>query len=290
MRPGPFGPKSVGGDDHQFQRDLYTLQCAGFCILPDFKAPAEIDRLAARAFEWQAEVNQFLERGGDLPYRAGWPLQNARALFAVDEIFQDLVQDPRILAYADGYLGDAELRDCHLLTNMPDPRNATRGRDAGVNYHRDKKWPDDEPVQPSYLHCFVLLTDMTRDNGGTLIVPGTHREREADYYFLETDPGRKVEGNWYKVYDRRYFPGAIQVEAKRGSLVLFDPTCIHAQGINVTEERRSVINATFHRRGLPGILNCRAIAEKSNRIPLKRELLLRLCDTPEASDTYGPFA
>jgi hypothetical protein len=273
----------------QVERDLYTLRNAGFAIIPKFLGEDMLRELQDKALAFESEVEAFAAAGGDVPYKAGWPLQNTRALFAVDPVFERLVLDTGIINYARGYLGDCRLRDCHVLVNSPDTRNAERGRDADVNWHRDKEWADGETIVPSYLHCFVLLTDMTRENGGTLIVPGTHREREPGYYFLKTDPGRKVDGNYYLVYPQRYFPAGIQVEAPRGSLVLFDPMAIHAQGINVSADRRVVVNATFHRASLKSMIDCRRIAEKGARYKLRPEFLSLLGSGEGLIDSYGPL-
>ena len=121
------------------------------------------------------------------------------------------------------------------------------------------------------------------------MVPGTHRRREPGYYFLHNDPGEIIESNAYLVYDRRYFPSAIQVEAKKGSLLLFDPMVIHTQAINVTQEPRQVLNLLFHQRGASGIMNCRAIAENHARVPIRDDLLTILGDGADLPDTYGPL-
>ncbi len=191
-------------------------------------------------------------------------------------------------AYLRAYLGDPVLRDSQFLANMPDPRNTARGRGGKVSYHRDKYWHD-ETIKPEYLWCFLLLSDMMPENSGTIVVPGTHRMREPGYYFLNNDPGENIESNAYLVYDRRYFPTAIQVEAKRGALLLFDPMIIHTQAINISSEPRRVLNMLFHQRGLSGIMNCRAIAEKHARVPVRDDLKAILEGGDSLPDTYGPL-
>lgn len=272
----------------QFDRDLYTLRSAGFAIIPEFISADMLAEIETHALSFEREVDHLAKSGVQIPYLAGWPLKNARCLFAVNRVFERLVLETDIINYASAYLGDCRLRDCHVLINSPDTRNAARGRDGEVNWHRDKEWPDGEEIRPSYLHCFILLTDMTADNGGTLVVPGTHKEREPAYYFLKTDPGREVDGNYYKVYAQRYFPAVAQVQAKRGALVLIDPMAIHAQGINVTDERRIVVNATFNRSGLRSLLDCRTIAENYGRYPLS-DRFMSILAAGAGPDAYGPL-
>jgi ectoine hydroxylase-related dioxygenase (phytanoyl-CoA dioxygenase family) len=273
----------------QFDRDLYTLRCAGFAVIPAVFDAGTLDRLKKSAEAFQAEVDAYDSAGGEVIYKAGWPLHNARALYAAAVEFQDLIMHPSVQAFARAYLEQPRLRDCSFLTNMPDTRNIARGTAAPVNYHRDKLWLPDEMIRPNYLHCFVLLTDFTRENGATVVVPGTHRDREPGHYFLDNDSGEKTDTNYYPVFERRYFPASVQIEAARGSLLVFDPMIIHAQGINVSTERRSAIDVMFHRDGLPGIINCRAVAEKHGRVPVRSDLLPLLDSTSGKYETYGPL-
>ncbi len=273
----------------QVQRDLYTVRRAGFAVVPGFVDDVQAEAILAEATRFRDEVDAYRAAGGDVQFLSGWPLHNVRALYAVSELAQDVVRDERLLAYARGYLGEARVQDCQLLTNMPDDRNISRGSDGSVNYHRDGKWPDGD-IRPTYLHCFVLLTPMTKENGGTIVVPGTHREREPGYYFKETDPGEFVESNFYPTYPRRYFPGSVQVEAPRGSLVLIDPMGIHAQGINVSNELRTVLNVSFAVEGAAGMLDCRGLAEKHARIEVDADLLELLLADDRLPSEYGPLS
>jgi len=102
--------------DAQFQRDIFTLRCAGFAVIPGFLDEGTVDRLFDLAREFEREVNAFAEAGGEVIYQAGFPLKNVRALYAVATEFQDLIMDLRLQAYVQAYLGEGVLRDCHLLT------------------------------------------------------------------------------------------------------------------------------------------------------------------------------
>jgi hypothetical protein len=272
----------------QVERDLYTVRSAGFAVIRDFIDGERAEAILDEASPFQEEVDAYRAGGGEVLFLSGWPLRNARALYAVSPLVQDLVMDPRLVEYARGYLGNAWVQDAQLLTNMPDERNVARGVDAAVNYHRDGKWPDGD-VRPMYLHGFIMLTDMTCENGGTIVVPGTHREREPGYYFKETDPGEFIDSNFYPTYPRRYFPGSIQVEAPRGSLLLIDPMVIHAQGINVSTERRTVVNVSFSADGAAGFLDCRGLARKRARVDVRPDLLELLLTDSALPDEYGPL-
>ena len=276
----------------QADRDLYCLECAGFVVLRDSVANPTIDLLAVKLAAFEEEVARFVDAGGVAMLRHSWPLRTTRCLYAIAHEVQDLVLDPMIRGLVQGYLGPgAVLRDCLLQTVMPDERNAKRGPDADLSFHRDTLWPQ-EVIVPMYLHVFVLLDDFTRQNGTTVVVPGTHRHREPGYYFKSTDPREPQGGIDYRVYEQRYFPSAVHIEAPRGSVVLLDPMTIHTQGNNVTPVRRSLLNMTFRAAGvvsMPPLLNARAIAERFARVPVRQEVLDLLESDPSLPAHFGPL-
>lgn len=275
----------------QFERDLYCLQCAGFAVIPGFLHGPTLNTLARLSQSFEDEVERFVVAGGRAILRHSWPLRTTRALYAVAVEFQDLLMNATVQAFVRGYLGQAILRDCLVQTNMPDPRNAKRGVGGSVSFHRDTKWHD-QAIHPMYLHVFLLLTDLTRENGATIVVPGTHRTREPGYYFKDTDPRTPQPGIDYRVYERRYFPSGVQLEAPRGSLLLLDPMTIHTQGINVTQEKRSLLNMAFRASGIDGtprLLDARAIAERHARVPVRPDLLAILESNPTLPQHFGPL-
>lgn len=275
----------------QFDRDLYCLRCAGYALIPDFCVGRELDAITEVSREFEAEVARFVAAGGSAILRHSWPLQTTRCMYAVSAEVQDLAAHPAIQRLVREYLGPAVLRDCLVQTNMPDARNTRRGLDADVSFHRDTLWPAEE-IRPCYLHVFLLLDDFTGENGATIVVPGTHRVREPDYYFKHADPRSPQAGIDYRVYERRYFPSAVQIEAGRGSLMLLDPMTIHTQGNNVTGRPRSLLNMTFRAAdviGTPALLNARAIAERFARVPMRPDVLELLEAGAGLPAHFGPL-
>ena len=265
---------------------IYSLRASGFAIIENFIETKVLDVIKTIALDYENQVDQYIQSGGKLPHQAGHPLKNARALYCVNEIFQRLVMNYGIVELARNYIGDVKLRDCHLLINSPDEMNKKRGVKADVNWHRDSRWQSDD-LSPYLLHCFLLLTDMTSENGGTLVVPGTHAIKEQDYYFLDNQKGTHVDGNYYKVFPQALFPSRSQVIASKGSLVFIDPMLIHAQGINVTDERRAVVNFMFQRSDVRPLMNCKKIAEKYARYEMSEEFLDILVSGEDAVEEYG---
>jgi ectoine hydroxylase-related dioxygenase (phytanoyl-CoA dioxygenase family) len=276
----------------QFERDLYCLRCSGFAVLPNLLDSAATDALLETGRGFEDELEQFVSNGGRAHMRHAWPLRTTRALYAIDTLFQDLILHPVIQRMAQAYLGpNCRVRDCLMQTNMPDPRNVARGLQADMSFHRDTRWTQ-ESIVPLYLHAFVLLHECTRANGCTVVVPGTHRAREPGYYFKDSDPRTPQPGIDYRVYEQRYFPSAVHLEAPRGSLIFLDPMVIHTQGINVTPEPRSLLNVTFRKHGIvatPPLLNACALASRHARVPVRQELLAMLESAEHLPSSFGPL-
>ena len=66
--------------------------------------------------------------------------------------------------------------------------------------------------------------DINEKNGGTLVIPGSHR------ILIEAGSGGKVGK----------LPPAINLEAKAGTVMLFDGRMLHGTGVNRTDKQRFV--------------------------------------------------
>jgi ectoine hydroxylase-related dioxygenase (phytanoyl-CoA dioxygenase family) len=275
----------------EIERYIYCLKRSGFIVVSDFLSPDSLKLLKGKLLKFEDEIDKFQKKTSAVGLRHGWPLVTTRCLYCISQEVQALAMSELIQTIAHAYLGEAVIRDCLLQTNMPDSRNKQRGRDGKLSFHRDTLWKM-ENISPSYLHAFVLLSDFTKTNGATFVVPGTHLQREPGYYFKHSDPGIEEEGIEYLVYSQHYFPSAIQLIASAGSLIFLDPMAIHSQGINVTNHKRLLINITFRNiqiQGNPPLLNAKAIAEKYAKVPVRDDFLHLLESDPSLPDYYGPF-
>lgn len=79
---------------------------------------------------------------------------------------------------------------------------------------------------PLLLNSIIMLDDFTEHNGGTWILPESHR--------MESQPSEK-----------EFWDGAIQVEEKAGTLLLFNSNMWHAAGKNYTDKPRRSITPMF---------------------------------------------
>lgn len=275
---------------NQLERDLYCLRNSGYIVLRNFVDSESVVAIENSCIAFEDEVEQYKKKH-EVLLSHSWPLRTTRCLFTISTELQDFIMLGRIQKIVHNYLKSPVLRDSLMQTNMPDPRNVKRGLNADISYHRDTLWADGE-IYPQYLHVFLLLTDFTTNSGATIVVPGSHRNKEPGYYFKNSDPRKSQEGVDYRVYEQSYFPSATQLLAPRGSIILMDPMMIHSQGINITPSPRRLINTTFRAskiKGQPPLLNTREIAKNHSRVPIRDDFLALLENDDTLPCEYGPL-
>ena len=94
------------------------------------------------------------------------------------------------------------------------------------------------PVKPNeqqIANAFWILDEMSRDNGSTRIVPGSHKSYSIP------------KGNYAQ--PNCTHPDEIYISAKPGDLLLFSAHLWHSGSRNVNGDRRRVVIAQFKRTG-----------------------------------------
>ena len=187
----------------------------GYFLLEDAFAPEELEAVTADLDALDEKVSTFLQtqpdgkmlinEDGNITFMSHAVLQSAAArAFCAHPVFQDLGHDligPDVRLYWD-----------QGVYKKPE-------RPGTFPWHQDNGYTYVEPQQ--YLTCWVALSDATVDNGCPWVVPGLHRHgtlkhwiSPAGFQCLE-DP-----------------EGAVPVEARAGSIVIFSSLTPHATGPN----------------------------------------------------------
>ena len=103
---------------------------------------------------------------------------------------------------------------------------------TGDGPHNQASWHRDFPYKvgvSDISHCFsalVALDEFTKENGGTLFVPGTHLHNQIP--------------SWDYIKKKM-----IQIECPAGSCIVFNSQVFHASGINSTKSQRVAVNNVF---------------------------------------------
>ncbi len=142
--------------------------------------------------------------------------------------FAPYVADPQIMAIVESFFGPyARVSSTSTQINEP-------GNERG-DWHSD--WPFcplnaghiPKPIPDSVMHLtsLFMLVGFTRENGGTLMRPSSHK--------WGTNPTYDYE----QIYDD--YPDQIHGEGSAGSVLIMDSRLWHASAVNHTNERRAAL-------------------------------------------------
>jgi ectoine hydroxylase-related dioxygenase (phytanoyl-CoA dioxygenase family) len=211
-------------DPDWLRKALESLRQLGYALVEGVLDVDQVERTRTRMYEVQQAIRDDI--GAERLERAG-ELGVLRLMGAYDEHFLSLLELPELLELVDGTVSPTAVM--HLQNGFilpPQPEGNGRGGTFQQSFHRDF---------PRYLNGYVCsintllaLDDFTEQNGGTIVVPGTHqRPDRPDDGFLEA--------------------AAESVECPAGSAIVFDSTLWHAAGVNRSGRDRVGINQQFTR-------------------------------------------
>lgn len=198
-------PKATKDID-QLRQDLYKW---GFCIIEDALSKEQYRHMKQRVFDQVAG-----EKAAGVPAKTPTG-QYVHGLVNKGECFVKCIEfnpdgvqaGPLLDILMDELLGKGWISDS-FLANAADPGGYPQG------LHQDQGlFP--QLKAPVHYNCAFILEDVNETNGGTLLVPGSHK--------LFEDAGDGAIGK---------LPPPINMEAPGGSVALWDGRLLHAAGAN----------------------------------------------------------
>lgn len=209
---------------------LFALKIDGFYLIEGVMPPEEADKHRKGVEQALADAGGHIEGSMFINYYQG---------------LAPYFDDERILGVAQALFGMyTRIISTGMLISEPHP-GGKPGAPGG--YHSD--WPFGQsgasyvnvpiPDVMMNLVTFWMLTDFTKENGATVVVPGTHRATQNPNGDPNLRKGRLTE---------------LQVTAPRGSVVLFDGRLWHNAGSNYSNDRRIFHSVSYG----PWWLNCHA--------------------------------
>jgi len=212
-----YGIKEQDVAASDVERYVQTIRLLGFVVIE-----GRVDE--ARLLEWRERLDRVLERqvaegGGREAMSAIAEENTARALLACDESFLDLALDPVVLAVCERLLGDYFI--LNQQNGVVNPPAGAGHRQA--SFHRDLPYQHFVSSRPLAVSALLCLDDFTRESGGTVVLPGSHR--------LEAFPDDGVVAE-----------AETQVVARAGSVLVFDSMLYHRAGTNTGTAPRRAVN------------------------------------------------
>jgi ectoine hydroxylase-related dioxygenase (phytanoyl-CoA dioxygenase family) len=189
----------------------------GVAIVDRLESPASMDRA-------RAELAPFLDATPVGPDDfSGRRTRRTGALVARSETCRQLVQHPTVLGTVRRVLAKATSFQLHLTQVI-----AIGPGEPAQPIHRDQwafdffPFPDDYEVQCNTLWA---MTDFSEENGGTRVVPGSHRF--ADRLSLAEQD-------------------TVPAEMGKGSVIFYTGKLYHGGGANRSSQTRYGINITYN--------------------------------------------
>ncbi len=205
-------------DIQRMRRDLKQW---GFCLVEEGMSEAQCTRFRERLFA-QAEGER--RAGVQMPTPSG---QYVNSLVNKGRCFvQCIEQDPEgvqagplIEQLMDETLGRGWI--CHsFLSNGADPG----GYPQALHIDQAPLLPFQTREAPVLFNTMYIPQDVDEENGGTLLIPGSHR------IMAEAGSGGEVGE----------LPPTLNLEARAGTLLIFDGRLLHGTGANRTDRQRFV--------------------------------------------------
>jgi ectoine hydroxylase-related dioxygenase (phytanoyl-CoA dioxygenase family) len=194
--------------------------CAGVTGVLD---AAFIEKTRSRMYQVQAAIRR--EVGDDRLDRAG-ELGVLRLMLKFDAHFFRFLEVPEVLAIVDqtvSLTAILHLQNGFILPPFPPGQTPTAFQNR---FHMD--FPRVLNGYLASVNVLFAIDAFTRENGATLVAPGTHQQsRPPATEYLQA--------------------AAVPVELPAGSMLVFDSTLYHAAGQNISGADRLAINHQFTR-------------------------------------------
>jgi hypothetical protein len=205
---------------------LLQVQMSGFCVLKDVIPKAECVTIRQRVLDAVARESANYP---DAPKQVGF----VPGIINHEQSFAPYLADERMMKLAGALLGD-QLRISFTSAIINQPGNARGAWHADWPFNQRNAGHVPVPYPDAVFHLTTLwmLSPFGGDNGGTLIVPGSHRS--------SSNP---TDGNTFP--SETPFPTEQHAHGEAGSVLVFDSRLWHAASPNRTDEPRVALAVRY---------------------------------------------
>ncbi len=210
------------------EQQLAELNQQGFTIIPDFLSTAQLHRV-------NACFDSLLGSNSGRNTFEGVNTERIYTLVARDKIFQDIAEDARIMAFCDEFLQpNYQLTASQAIVISP-------GETPQPWHTDDSFYPIPRPRAMISLSTIVAVTDFTKENGGTEVIPGSHlwsdEQIAGDYSGSDTVGDSNL--------DARLTGLSTSLEMSAGSCVVFAGTLLHRGGASTGSDNRRAFSNQY---------------------------------------------
>jgi|TARA_B110000046_G_scaffold94279_1_gene102174 ectoine hydroxylase-related dioxygenase (phytanoyl-CoA dioxygenase family) len=202
------------------EKIIEELTLNGYCIVEEFLDRRECDVLISKLEAvYKQQENEF----GSEKLSIINELNVCRMPFLYDDYFLKILSNDWVVKLFEEYVeGKLILHLQNGIINQPkiDHHQAS--------WHRDLPYQDYVVSKPIGLNAFYCLTEFNPNNGSSVLLPMSHK--------MEVFPSED--------YLKK---NAIQLNVRKGTLILFDSFVYHKAGVNNSNEIRYGLNHVYVR-------------------------------------------
>lgn len=214
---------SCKAQDNWLSLVLGSLKCLGYAVVTDVVPDSKLPEIRAAMYRVDSVIRNIV--GLERLARAG-EMGVLRLMMKHDPIFLSLLEIPEMLAVVDNTVSSTAI--LHLQNGFI--LRSFEARETPKVFQNELHM-DFKRLLNGYVasvNALLTVSEFTRENGGTVVVPGSHQRIEAPSdEFMEA--------------------ATVPVECPAGSLIVFDSTLWHAAGANTSGRDRLGINHQFTR-------------------------------------------
>jgi len=140
-----------------------------------------------------------------------------RALFVYDDFFTKFINNKNIINILNQCFGNK-----YILNLQNSPINRAYDSHYGSTWHRDLSYQHFVPSRPIAITILICLDAFTEDNGGTHILPYSHKYEEFSSQSYQEKNQKKLSANI-------------------GDVLIFDSLLFHRAGPNLTNKERKLL-------------------------------------------------
>ena len=201
------------------QRHLDELDTQGYTVIADFLCGEALERV-------RTQLAKHLDSHTGRNNFEGFLTERVYTLVGRGRCFEDIAEDARVLALLDallapGYLLTASQAICIHPGETPQPI-----------HHDDSFYPIARPRPSISFSTIVAVDAFTLDNGGTEVIPASHRWSDAQ--IAGAYDGRDADAPLPPALERLLQPMIVPA----GACIFFHGTLLHRGGANRSAKRR----------------------------------------------------
>lgn len=234
------------------------LQASGFCVLPDVIPSDACEAIRESVIR---AVHRQRENYPDAPLNVGF----TPSIVNHDQSFVEYLAHDRLLALAEAVLGhNLRISFTSAIINEPGNERGDWHADWPFNQKNAGHVPAPYPDAVMHLTTLWMLSPFGPENGGTLVLPGSHR--------MPTNPTCSDS-----VDCQKRFASETNVRGSSGSVLVMDSRLWHATAPNRADEPRVALAVRY----APWWLNLEVLRPGS-------EERKRMCEEAGQTDNVVP--